>query len=180
MRPRSAAVIALRIFATILTVEVVSAVVSFLAVARTVAGTGAFWAIVGTRLVLAFLLWMSADALATAITGGLVDESPASPRRTVNIHAVALSIVGVVLIAQGLTSLISAAVTETGVSAFSRLRSTTPFAEVPFAGRGAAVLIAFVTLAIGTVLIIASGAIAKGLSARYPEPDNGPPPPPGP
>lgn len=174
MRPRSAAVIALRIYATVLTVQVVTAIVSYLATSGQLGVTGQFWAVVGTRLVVAFFLWIGADAITRLMVGGLEDETPAAPYRTVNIHAVALSIVGIVLIAQGILALVSAVVTEIE---FGRVAPLTSNGQFLTSGRGATILVAVVTLAVGTVLVFGAGGIARGLSQRYPEPeeDAGPP-----
>lgn len=176
MRPRSAAVIALRVFAIVLAVQVVTAVISFLIISRGFEGSGSFWAFVGTTAVIAWFLWIAAVNLANAMVRGTPDEAAASPRPTVNTHAVALSIVGVILVAEAIPALMSVAASDVGGASFGPL--SFPISDFGSFDRGAAVASQITRIVVGVFLMLGSGEIARGLARRYPEPEAPPSTPP--
>lgn len=172
MRPRSAAILACRIIALVMGIEVVTAVVSFLAFAPGLEGSGPFWAMVGTRAVIAWVLWIGAEGIAGAIARGTVDEGVAVAGRTANVATVAFAVVGLILITEALTGFAATLATSSGLGfgpeSFGRFSVT----DFPFAGTTrAAVIIEMVTLGIGLLLMIGAGDLARWNARRYPEPE---------
>lgn len=173
MRPRSAAVIACRVIAILLGVQAITASISILIFTEGhLEGTGQIWAVTGTTAVIAWLLWITAVGLGAAMARGTPDEAPTSPRPTANAHAVALSVVGVVLIVEAIPGLVALAASE-GAGFPPRLG---PFALpggefASFFDRGAAVLTQVVRIILGAILIYGAGDLARSLARRYPEPE---------
>jgi hypothetical protein len=174
MRPRSAAILACRIIALFFGIQALLMTVSLLAFAVG-PGSGRIWATVGATAIVAWGLWMPAENLSGAMTRGAPDEAPASPRSTANAHAVAFSIVGVVLIVQAIPGLVAIAASDVpgfagGLSPFGLSGGSF------FSGRGAAVATEVVRIVLGFVLIYGAGDLARSLSRRYPDPERSPPP----
>ena len=174
MRPRSAAVIACRVIAIWLGVQAVTQTIAFLIFTRGgIEASGEFWAIVGTRAIIAWSLWIFAGTLAGSMTRDLPDEVASSTRPTVNVHAVAISIAGIVVTVTAIPSLVALAVLEAG-SAGSFTEIPTPGGFFGFGDRGAAAAAEATRLAIGLVLVGMSGDIARSLARKYPEPEQPP------
>jgi hypothetical protein len=174
MRPRSAAVLASRILALWIGIQALTLAIGFIVILSQSGGGGggSFWTIIGTQAIIAFLLWTQAEGIGTAIARGTGDDIPAVPHRIANTHAVAISIVGIIVSVQGITGLIG-----TGASATeSVFRSGLSFTTGGSGSRGGAFLVDLVTLAIGLLLVFGSGAIARSLSQSYPERETPPPP----
>jgi hypothetical protein len=167
MRPRSAAILACRIIALFFGIETVIATISFLAFApEGFEGSGSFWAITGTTAAISFFLWVGAETFSTAMAHGAADEAPSPPRSLVNSHAVAFSVVGIVLITQAIPALISAAAYGGGGAGFGPLSFT-----ADFGGQNAAIVAGVVRLVMGAFLVGGSGDLAARLARRYPEPE---------
>jgi predicted membrane-bound spermidine synthase len=177
MRPRSAAILACRIMALVFGIQAVLAVVTFLAFApEDFQGSGPFWAINGTTAVIAFFLWVGAETpLSVPMSRGAPDEVPSQPRSLVNTHAVAFSVVGIVLITQGIPALIAVASSDFGGprGSFAPLSFSTGFGN-----RNSEIVTAVVRIVLGVFLIGGAGGLAARLARRYPdhEPPVAPPP----
>jgi hypothetical protein len=173
MSPRSAAILACRIIALVLGITAVTAIISFLLIAREFGGSGPFWGYVGPTLVISYVLWVFADRISEPMTRG-TDVTAVPVHRLVHLQAVVFSVVGVILIAEAIPDLISAAAAsypsfDGGVSPFS-LRG------FPFPDRGAAILGGLARIAIGVALILGSRSLAEWLTLRNPEPEAQQPP----
>lgn len=171
MRPRSAAVLACRVISIVLGVQVVTQAVSVLIFTKAhLEGTGEFWAITGSTAVIAWFLWIAAVNLSSAMARGTPDEQPATPRPTANVHAIAFSIVGVVLIVQAIPELVAAAAAR--VDGFGGPFGLPGFGGGGFGfGRDSAIAAGVVRLVIGLILIVAASDLARMLAARYPDPE---------
>lgn len=166
MRPRSLGIMAIRIFALVIGIEAVTAIISLITFGGF--GAGAIWATLIARLIIAFALWGFAEHIVRLMVRGTDDETLAGARRSANIAALAFSVVGVVLVTQSLTDFVATLWTESafGPIAPLRLRFTGPGF---FSGRGGAVLIEVVQFAIGLGLIVFSGVLARYVSQKFPE-----------
>jgi len=167
VRPRSAAIIAVRVIALWIGVEALTTAIGLIAAqAQFGGGSGPLWAIIVARLLIAFILWSQAGAIAKGVARGTTDDVTAGASRSVNTHAVAISVVGLVLLVQGITGLVGAAISEAAGIPFSGFGVTiTGFGG----GRGAQVALGLVTIILGSILVAAAGDIARALSRRYPE-----------
>ena len=176
MRPRSAAILACRTIALVFGIEAAVAVVSFLVFAPDgFEGSGPFWAITGTTAVIAFLLWVGADTFSVQMSRGAPDEASHPPHPLANVHAVAFSVVGVLLITQGIPALIAAASSDFGGPS----GSLSPLSfSAGFGNRNSEIVVAVVRIVLGFTLMGGAGTIAARLARSYPEPEPpaGPPP----
>ena len=180
MRPRSAAVIACRVIAIVFATQALTAIVSlisFLAEAGEVGASGPLWAQLVARILIAFVLWTQAEALADGIARGTVDEGPQMPRRTANAHTVAFSVVGLIFAVDAILAIIAIAATESGHGIPAFARDFTLFA--PASSKAAAVITEVIKMGIGLWLLLESGTVARFLSRKYPEPEQPLSPPPG-
>jgi len=164
MRPRSAAIVACRVIALFLGTEALIQILSFLLLVRSLEGTSYFWATFGTRLVVAFALWIVADRLGDVMAGGL-DDPAAAPRPIIEVQTIAFTVVGVVLAIQAIPSLVEIAASQTpAFDDYSPLRLTL---SGRFIGdRGAAVAGEITRLALGIALILGARSIATALGRR--------------
>lgn len=170
MRPRSAAILACRIIALFFGIQAVIQAVSLLAFSGgALGGTGAFWALVGTTFVVAIFLWVAAENISQGMIRGAPDEPSGASHRLVNAHAVAFSIVGVVLIVQAIPSLIATGIAEVGGSGGAG--GFFGFGGEPFFDRDSAIVANVVRIVLGFILIFGAGDISRSLARRYPEPD---------
>ena len=167
MRPGSAAIIAVRVMALWIGIQALTIAIALLVAEAQFGGGGSpLWADIVAQFLIAFVLWSQAGAIARAMTRGTIDEATPGAARSANAHAIAISVVGIILFVDGVTGLIGSAISEAAGLPFSRFGfSITGFAG----GRGAQSAIGLVTILIGTVLVVASGDIARSLSRRYPE-----------
>lgn len=171
MRPRSAAIIACRVIAIFIAVQTITQLVTFLIFTHGGAGgSGEFWAIMGTNAIMAYFLWIFADGLAGSMTRGAPDEVAPSARPTVNVHAVAISILGIFFAVTAVPALVAIFASE-ATSGGSFTDFFTPGGSFAYGDRDAAVAAEVIRLAIGLALIAASGDIARGLARKYPEPE---------
>jgi hypothetical protein len=175
MRPRSAAILAIRVIALVFGIEAVTALIQFLILTadiRAGGGTGSFWATLLTRLLIAVALWRFAGDLSRPMSHGTDDEPPLAARRTVNVAAVAFSVVGVIMLSNAAIEFVSTLANPNRfglpISPLSLLRLTGP-APGFFDGRGAAIVVELVKFAVGLALVLASGNLARALSKLYPE-----------
>jgi hypothetical protein len=171
MRPRSAAIIACRVISIWLAVQTFTQMVAFLIFTRGgIEGSGEFWAITGTTAIIAWALWIFAESAAASMTRGAPDEMAPSARPTVNVHAVAISVVGIVVAVTAIPGLVAlaASTTSTGGS-FTEI--LTPGGAFGYGDRGAALAAEVMRLMIGLVLVGTSGDIARSLARKYPEPE---------
>ena len=175
MRPRSAAILACRIIALFFGIEAVLAIVSYLAFApEGFEGSGPFWAHTGTTAVIAFLLWVGAETFSVHMSRGAPDEAPSPPRSLANAHAVAFSVVGVVLITQAIPALIAIASSDFGgASGFGPLTFSSGFGN-----RTSEIVTGIVRIVLGVFLIGGAGSLAARLARSYPDPEPPAPPPP--
>ena len=176
MRPRSAAILACRIIALFFGIQAALAIVSYLAFApEGFEGSGPFWAHTGTTAVIAFFLWVGAETFSAHMSRGAPDEAPSPPRSLANAHAVAFSVVGVLLITQAIPALIAVASSDFGEGpSFGPLVFGSGFGD-----RTGALVAGLVRLVLGLLLMGGAGDLAARLSRRYPEPEPpaGPPAP---
>ena len=175
MRPRSAAILAIRIIALVFGIEAVTALIQFLILTADVSGGGAtasFWASLFTRLLIAVALWRFAADISRPMSSGTDDEPPLAARRTVNVAAVAFSVVGVIMLTNAAIEFVGTLATPTRFGSISPLSPLGGFTrQLPgfFDGRGAAIVVELVKFAVGLVLVLASGNLARALSKLYPE-----------
>jgi hypothetical protein len=172
MRPRSAAVIACRVIALWLGIEAVTGAFSLiitLSETDTVTSSAGLWAYLIARGAIAAFLWLQAREIGDAIARDTVDEATTPSPRTANTHAVAFSVVGLILSVNGLTGLIGTAVSESEFGSFSGFTRGAFFGFG--GGRASAVVIELVTLGIGLYLVLRSASLARYLSRSYPEHD---------
>jgi hypothetical protein len=180
VRPRSAAVVATRVIALWIGIEALTSAISYaisIADAGDISGTGGFWAYVITRGVIAVLLWTRAGEIGDALARGTADGGTETPGRSANVHAIAFSVVGLILAVNAVTGLIGSALTSFdfgGPGGFGFGGGFFGFAS----GRGAAIVVHVVTLGIGVSLLFGSGPLAGYLSRSYPaqDPPSAPPP----
>ena len=178
MRPRTVASVACRIIALWLAVNVVIQTVSAIILTDGRIGSlGQFWGVIGTQAVVAWVLWISATALGGAMAPDQPEEPPAI-RSNVDVHGVALSIVGVVLAAESIPGLIAAVVSGPEIGPFGPL--SFPGGDFAFYDRTAGVISNLVKLGIGVALTLTSRDLARWLAGRYPEPPQPTEPPPVP
>ncbi|TMK22275.1 MAG: hypothetical protein E6G68_02305 [Actinobacteria bacterium] len=172
MRPRSVAILAARIIALWIGIEAVTLTVSLIAISAQGAGfgNGSFWAVIVARALIAFTLWTRAEPIGNAIARGIDDEAPALAGKTANMHAVAISIVGIIFTTEGFAGLIG-----TAVSSTEFLGSGFSFPLGAFGSRVGIIIAELVTLGIGLVLLFGAGVLAGHLSRSYPQPDATPP-----
>ena len=110
MRPRSAAILAVRIIALVIGIQGIMAFVALSSITSQFGdngGTGPFWALVAAHLVIAIALWRFAEDLSRPMSRGTDDESPMAARRTANIAAVAFSVLGLFLITEAVTDFVA-------------------------------------------------------------------------
>jgi len=169
MRPRSAAIIAVRVIALWIAIQGITTAIGLIAAEAQFGGGGGtvpLWAIIIAQFLIAFVLWSLAVGIADGIARGTIDEAPAGAARSANTHAVAISVVGIILLVEGFTGLIGAAISAASPLPFRGFGiRVTGFAE----GREAQVVIGVVAIALGLSLVVAAGDIADLLSRRYPE-----------
>jgi hypothetical protein len=168
MRARSVASLACRIIALWLGVNVVMQTVSaaILTDGR-IGALGQFWAVIGTQAAVAWLLWISA----TTLGGAMAADAPGDPpvtRSNVDVHTVALSVVGVVLVVEAIPALIAVAVSGPGIGPFGPLALSRN--DFGFFDRSAGVIANLVKLGIGALLVLRARVLAGWLARRYPEP----------
>ena len=176
MRPRSAAILAIRVFALVIAVEAITGIVSLLAFTAQLGqggGTSALWAPLIVRLVIAVALLVSAEDLSGLVARGTDEEPPVVARRTANVAAVALAVVGVVLVSEAITGFVGTIASQSSFGSESVLRFNFTGPGF-FGGRGAAILVELIQLVIGLGLIVSSGNFARYLSRKFPESE--PPP----
>jgi hypothetical protein len=167
MSPRSAAILACRIIALVLGITAVTAIISFLLIARELGGSGAFWGYVGPTLIISYMLWVFADRISEPMARG-TDQTAHAIHRLVDLQAVAFSVVGVILIAQAIPDLISVA----AANVPSLGEGLIPFSLRGYpSDRGAAILAELVRIVIGVALILGSRTLAEWLTLRNPEPE---------
>ena len=168
MRPRTVAALACRIIALWLAVNVVMQTISAIILTDGRVGSlGQFWGVIGTQAVVAWILWITATNLA----GAMAPDELASPRATrsmVDVHAVGLSIVGVVLVAEAIPSLVAVAISGPDIGSFGPL--SFPGGDFGFYDRTAGVVSNLVRLVLGVLLAVRAGDLARWLARRYPEP----------
>lgn len=160
-------VVASRIIALFLGVGSIVSIISYLISVRDYSGSGFFWAQVLSRLGVALLLWLSAEAIGGAIARG---TSPGEgPRASLtDLHVLGLSLIGVWFVAQAIPSIIEALGTPRGPT-FSGF----PRSFYPGSNRGAVIGSQLVQAAIGLGLIVAARTIAEALARRGAGPRQG-------
>ena len=175
MKPRSAAIVAVRVIALWMGIETLTMAIGliiFTVQINQVSGTGFLWAILVARAVIAILLWSQAENLAIAIARGTGEDVSEVRGRTANTHAVAFSVVGLILTVNGLTGLVGTAANEASASLQSVFGAGLSFAGSLFGStRVAAIVVELLMLGIGLLLLFWGGELAAALSRRYPEPD---------
>lgn len=177
MRPRTVASLACRIIALWLAVNtVIEAISAIILTDGQVGNLGKFWGVIGTKALVAWVLWIGATSLGGAMAPDMPGDPPVT-RSNVDVHGVALSIVGVVLAAEAIPSLIAVAVSGPDIGPFGPL--SFPGGDFPFFDRTAGVISNLVKLGIGVALTLTSRDLARWLARRYPEPTP-PEPPAGP
>ena len=177
MRPRTAASLACRIIALWFGVSVVVQTVSAVVFQGGRLGAlGEFWAVIATQAVVALLLWVLATNLGAAMAPDVPGEPPAT-RTTVDVHSIALSVVGVVLVVEAAPTLIAIAVSGPDIGPFGPLNL--PGGDFGFFDRSAGLVANFVKIGLGVGLALGSRNLAAWLAHRYPEPQS-PSAPPGP
>lgn len=168
MRPRTVASLACRIIALWLGVNVVIQTVSAVILSDgRVASLGQFWAVLGTQAAVAWLLWIAATNLGGAIAPDASGDPPVA-RSNVDVHGIALSIVGVVFAAGAIPSIIAVATSGPDIGPFGPL--SFPSGDFPFFDRTAGLISNLVKLGIGVALVLTSRDLARWLDRRYPEP----------
>jgi hypothetical protein len=168
MRPRTAASLACRIIALWLGVNVVMQTVSAVILTDGRIGSlGQFWAVIGTQAAVAWLLWIGATGLGGAMAPDVAGDPPV-PRSNVEIHTIALSVVGVVLVVEAIPALIAIAVSGPDIGPFGPL--SLPGGDFGFFDRSAGLVANVVKLAIGSQLALRARGLAGWLARRYPEP----------
>jgi hypothetical protein len=170
MRPRSAAILAIRIIALVFGIEAVTALIQFLILTEGFRGagvSGSFWAPLITRLLIAVALWRFAEDISRPLSHGTDDEPPLAARRTVNVAAVAFSVVGVIMLTNAAIEFVGTLATPTRFGSISPLFT----GQLPglFNGRGGAIVVELVKFGVGLALILGSGNLARALSKLYPD-----------
>ena len=174
MRPRTVASLACRIIALWLAVNAVIQTISAIVLTDGRVGSlGKFWGVIAAQALVAWVLWIGATSLGGAMAPDAPDEPPIT-RSNVDVHAVALSIVGVVLVAEGIPALIAVAASGPDIGPFGPL--SFPGGDFGFFDRSAGVISNLVKIAIGVALALTSRDLARFLARRYPEPGQTPPP----
>ena len=174
MRPRSGAILAIRVIALVFGIEAVTALIQFVILTADIrggGGTASFWATLFTRLLIAVALWRFAEDLSRPMSRGTDDEPPLAARRTVNVAAVAFSVVGVIMLTNAAIEFVGTLATPTRFGSLSPLSPLWFTGQLPgfFDGRGAAIVVELVKFGVGLALILGSGNLARALSKLYPE-----------
>lgn len=163
MGPRNAGIVASRILALYLAIESVSAIISFLLLARSLGGSSSFWAYVGPRLVIAWALWIMADRIGQGIATGTSDAGGAS-HSLVDLQTVAFIVVGIVLVVQAIPTLI-----QIGVSDFPPYGDFSPLRFTPYGGfgdRGGLIASEVFRLGLGIGLVFLARPLSVALHGR--------------
>ena len=177
MRPRTVGSLACRIIALWLAVNaVIQAISAIILTDGRIGSLGQFWAVIGTEALIASVLWITATSLGGAMAPDAPDDPPVT-RSNVDVHGVALSIVGVVLVAEAIPAIIAVATSGPDIGPFGPL--SFPSGDFPFFDRTAGVISNLVKLGIGVTLTLTSRDLARWLARRYPDPTP-PEPPAGP
>lgn len=163
MGPRNAGIIASRILALYLVVETISAIISFVLVARSLEGTSSFWAYVGPRLVIAWLLWILADRIGTGIAAGTGQTEPAA-HPLIDLQTVAFVVVGLIFVMQAIPAMI-----ETAITNFPPVGDFAPLRLGPYGGFGdrTGIIVGQVfRLLLGLSLMLGARQLATALRGR--------------
>ena len=180
MRPRTVASLACRIIALWLGVNaLIQAISAVVLTDGRIGAIGQFWAVIGTEAAVAWLLWIAATALGSAMAPDASDDPPVS-RTAVDAHGFALSVVGVVLIVEAIPTIIAIAVSGPDIGPFGPLNL--PGGDFGFFDRSAGLVANLVKIGIGLGLMLRARELARWLDRRYPEPPTsgaGEPPAPG-
>lgn len=164
MRPRSAAIVACRIIALLFGLEAAIQLITFIFLVRSIAGSAYFWAGLGARLVVAYVLWITAERLGDAMARG-TDESSGSLPSAASIQTIAFTVVGVVLIVQAIPALVEVVASRAAdLGPFAPLRSTSSW----FVDRAAGITGALIRLALGIALVLGARPLTDALRRRDP------------